>query len=232
MLVSYSTSVMVSATQVAAPKAAVYHFGKNKSAQQALFIEGSRYNWAFTLFFVGGAIFLGYPLLSLWQSAPQPEEYRLLLILMAGELIPLSQWVTYYAAVSMGQHRRLAEFALAEAITIVILAYAFSRWWGLEGAAAGVAISAFVFRGILQVAYGCRLIGTPVTRYVRLVFMPLAIASVLPFALIGALAAWFQPMSWLGLLVISGLYAALFWSVIGWQLGLLPARIIKLPRFL
>jgi O-antigen/teichoic acid export membrane protein len=230
MLVSYSSWVMVSATQVAAPKAAVYHFGKNPGAQQALFIEGSRYNWAFTLFFLGGAIFLGYSLLSLWQSAPQPEEYRLLLILMAGELIPLSQWVTYYAAVSMGQHRRLAEFALAEAVTIVILAYAFSRWWGLEGAAAAVAISAFVFRGLLQVVYGCRLIGTPVARYVRLVFAPLALGSLLPYALIGALAAWFQPISWLELLVIGSVYTALFWSVLGWQLGLIPARIFKLRR--
>ncbi len=229
MLVSYSSSVMVSATQVAAPKAAVYHFGKNRSAQQALFVEGSRYNWAFTLFFFGGAIFLGYPLLSLWQSAPQPEEYRLLLILMVGELIPLSQWVTYYAAVSMGQHRRLAEFALAEAITIVILAYAFSRWWGLEGAAAAVAISACVFRGILQVGYGCRVIGTPVARYLRLVLVPLAIASLPPFAVIGVLAAWFKPVSWLELFVLSGAYAALFWSVMGWQLGLIPVRIFK-PR--
>jgi O-antigen/teichoic acid export membrane protein len=230
MLVGYTSWVMVSATQVAAPKAAVYHFGDNPGAQQALFVEGSRYNWAFTLYFLGGAVFLGYPLLSLWQSAPQPEEYRLLLILMAGELIPLSQWVTYYAAVSMGQHRRLAQFALAEAITIVILAYAFSRWWGLEGAAAAVAISAFVFRGILQVAYGCRLIGTPIGRYMRLVFAPLAFASLPPFALIGVLAAWFKPMSWLELLLIAAIYTGLFWSVMGWQLGLIPARVFTLRR--
>jgi O-antigen/teichoic acid export membrane protein len=230
MLVSYSSSVMVSATQVAAPKAAVYHFGKNPTAQQALFIQGSRYNWAFTLFFLGGAIFLGYPLLSLWQSAPQPDEYRLLLILMAGELIPLSQWVTYYTAVSMGRHRRLAEFALAEAITIVILAYAFSRWWGLEGAAVAVAISAFVFRGILQVAYGCRLTETPATRYARLVFVPLVVTSLPPFALVGVLAVWFRPISWLDLFVIGGAYTALFWSAMGWQLGLIPARIFERRR--
>ena len=230
LLVGYTTWVMVSATQVAAPKAAVHHFGENRSAQQALFIEGSRYNWAFTLFFLGGAIFLGYPLLSLWQSSPQPEEYRLLLILMAGELIPLSQWVTYYTAVSMGQHRRLAEFALAEAITIVILAYAFSRWWGLEGAAAAVAISAFIFRGILQVVYGCRLVGTPVARYMRLVFVPVAIAALPPFAAVGALAAWLKPISWLELFVAGGVYAGLFSLVMAWQLGLIPTRVFRLRR--
>ena len=230
MLVGYTSWVMVSATQVAAPKAAVHHFGENASAQQALFIEGSRYNWAFTLFFLGGAIFLGYPLLSLWQSSPQPEEYRLLLILMAGELIPLSQWVTYYTAVSMGQHRRLAEFALAEAITIVVLAYAFSRWWGLEGAAAAVAISAFIFRGILQVVYGCRLTGTPVARYMRLVFLPLALAALPPFAIIGALAAWLRPISWLELFIAGGIYAGLFSLVMAWQLGLIPAGVLRLRR--
>jgi O-antigen/teichoic acid export membrane protein len=230
MLVGYSNWVTVSATQVAAPKAAVHHFGKDGIAQQALFIEASRYNWALTLFFLGGAVFLGYPLLSLWQSAPQPQEYRLLLILMVGELVPLSQWVTYYTAVSMGQHRRLAEFALAEAITIVILAYVFSRLWGLEGAAAAVAISAFVFRGILQAAYGCRLIGMSVTSYVRMVFVPLALASLTPFAVIAALAVWFSPISWLELFVIGGFYAGLFWPVMAWQLGLIPARVFKLRR--
>jgi O-antigen/teichoic acid export membrane protein len=223
MLIGYSNWVMVSATQVIAPKAAVYHFGDNPGAQRALFIEASRYNWSFALFFLGGAIFLGYPLLSLWQSAPQQVEYRLLLILMVGEVIPLSQWVTYYTVVSMGRHRRLAELVLAEAAAILILAYTLSLWWGLEGAAAAVAICGLIFRGLLQLTYGCRLVGVSVAAYGRLL-APIALTALLPFAAMALLSKWFSPTSWPQLFAVGALYAALFWPCMAYPLGLISPR--------
>src|SRR5262249_6085976 len=43
LLVSYTNWVLVSATQVAAPRAAVFHFSGQQSQQQLLFIEGGKY---------------------------------------------------------------------------------------------------------------------------------------------------------------------------------------------
>jgi O-antigen/teichoic acid export membrane protein len=229
MLTGYANWVMVSATQVMAPKAAVYHFGDNPAAQRTLFIEGSRYNWSFTLFFLGGAVFLGYPLLSLWQSTPQQAEYRLLLILMAGELIPLSQWVAYYTVVSMGRHRRLAELVLAEAVAVLILAYTLSLWWGLEGAAAAVAICGFVFRGLFQLAYGCRLVGVTIGEYSRLVLAPFALMALPPFAAMAVISTWFSPTTWLQLFAAGVVYAAIFWPCMAYQLGLIPVGRLR-PR--
>jgi O-antigen/teichoic acid export membrane protein len=230
MLTHYTTWLMVSATQAAAPKAAVYHFGDNPQAQRELFVAGGRYSWALTLFFLGGAVFLGLPLLSLWQSARQPEEYRLLMILMLGEVIPLSQWITYNAILSMGKHRRLAMFGLCEAISILLLAYVLGRLWGLEGVACAVAVAGFVFRGVLQVGYGCQLAGLPVLDYIRAVFARIALASIPAYAAMALLRAWITPDSWLLLFAVGALYAALFWSCMAFVLDLGSLALFKLKR--
>jgi O-antigen/teichoic acid export membrane protein len=212
LLVSYSNWVMVSATQVVAPKAAVYHFGQEDARQRQLFIEGSAYDWALTLFFVGGAVLLGYPLLSLWQSHPQPEEYHLLLILMLGETIPLSQWVTYYAVVGMGQHRRLALYAGLEAACILIIGLAAAHAGGLSGVALCVAAAGLVFRGVLQIQYGCRLIGLPVVDYLRAVYLRTTLIGALPIAALALLEAWFPATTWLQFLLAGAVYALLYWA--------------------
>jgi O-antigen/teichoic acid export membrane protein len=230
MLTSYTTWLMISATQVAAPKAAVYHFGDNPQAQRELFITGGRYSWALTLFFLGGAVFLGFPLLSLWQSAPQPQEYRLLVILMLGEVIPLSQWITYNAILSMGKHRRLAIFGLFEAISIVLLAYVLGRLWGLEGVACAVAMTGFVFRGVLQVIYGCQLAGVSVLEYIRTVFVRILVVSAPAFAAMALLRVWITPDSWLLLFGVGAAYAGLFWSCMAFELDLGSLALFRLKR--
>jgi O-antigen/teichoic acid export membrane protein len=211
LLVSYTNWVMVSATQVVAPKAAVYHFGQDDARQRELFIEGSCYDWALTLFFLGGAVLLGYPLLSLWQSQPQPQEYHLLLILMLGETIPLSQWVTYYAIVGMGQHRRLAIYACFEAACILIVGLMLARGGGLNGVALCVAAAAFVFRGLLQIQYGCQLIGLPVADYLRAVYLRTTLIGAAPIAALAILQAWLPPATWLQFLLEGTFYALFYW---------------------
>jgi len=211
LLVSYTSWVMVSATQVAAPKAAVYHFGHDDARQRELFIEGSSYDWALTLFFLGGAVLLGYPLLSLWQSQPQPEEYHLLLILMLGETIPLSQWVTYYAIVGMGRHRRLAIYACLEAACILIIGLMVAHTGGLNGVAICVAAAAFVFRGVLQVLYGCRLIGISIPAYLRAVYLRTSIIGAAPIVALAMLQAWLPPVSWVQFLLEGTFYALVYW---------------------
>jgi O-antigen/teichoic acid export membrane protein len=212
LLVSYTNWVMVSATQVVAPKATVYHFGRDDARQRELFVEGSSYDWALTLFFLGGAVLLGYPLLSLWQSQPQAEEYHLLLILMLGETFPLSQWVTYYAIVGKGQHRRLAVYACLEAACILIIGLLVARAAGLVGVALCVAAAAFVFRGLLQIQYGCQLIGLPVLDYLRAVFLRTTLIGATPIAALAIIQAWLPPATWVQFLLEGTFYALIYWA--------------------
>ena len=211
LLVSYTNWVMVSGTQALAPKAAVYHFASEPQKQQELFILGGRYTFALSLFILGGAVFFGYELLTLWQGSPQQQEYYLLIILMCGEVIPLSQWITYNLVVSMGAHRRLALLGVLEAATVLALAAALVGIQQLEGVALAVALSALAFRGLLQLYYGCQLVGLPVWRFVRLVFVPVIVFSIPAFALAALYKEAVTADSWLALFGSCVLYGAVYW---------------------
>ncbi|HUQ93509.1 MAG TPA: oligosaccharide flippase family protein [Bryobacteraceae bacterium] len=212
LLVGYTNWVMVSGTQALAPKAAIYHFGSEQKKQQELFIIGCRYTFALSLFILGGAIFFGYELLTLWQGSPQTQEYHLLIILMCGEVIPLSQWITYNLIVSMGAHRRLAIFGVLEAITVLVLAGLLVGTHQLEGVAFAVALSALFFRGLLQLHYGCRLIRLPVWQFVRLAFLPVMAFSVPAFVLTALYKQVSAVDSWWLLFGSCILYGTLYWA--------------------
>lgn len=60
------------------------------------------------------------------------------------------------------------------------------RVHGLEGVAIAVAVAGLLFRGILQLGYGCRFVNVSTWRYVQSVFLPILLWSV-PAFLITAL---------------------------------------------
>lgn len=211
MLTSYTNWVMVSATQALAPQAAVYHFSSDRERQQNLFLLGGSFTWALSLFVFGGLVLFGFEFLSLWQGAPQLEEYHLLLILMCGEVVPLSQWITYNMIVSMGVHRRLAIYGVIEALSVLVVSALLVRLYGLQGVAIAVALSALLFRGLLQLSYGCRLVDVPLSRYARSVFLPVALASLPAFAALAVYRFYITPDSWFMLFVSGFIYAAVYW---------------------
>ena len=210
LLIAYTNWMMVSATTAVAPHAAVYHFTSESEKQQHLFLLGGRYTWALSLFVLGGAVLFGFELLSLWQGAPQPEEYRLLIILMGGEVIPLSQWITYSMIVSMGVHRRLAIFGVLEALTVLALSVLLVTVQGLEGVAIAVAAAGLLFRGILQLCYGCGLVNISPWRYVQSVFLPILLWSVPAFVVIALYRLCVTPDSWVLLAISAVLYTGVY----------------------
>ena len=116
--------------------------------------------------------------------------------------------------VSMGQHRRLAIFGVLEAIFILAAEdFAVARGRGLEGVAICVGAAAFVFRGVLQIQYGCSLIGLPVVDYLRAVFVRTTLVGAGPLAALAIMQAWLPPTTWLLLLIESAVYALLYWAL-------------------
>jgi O-antigen/teichoic acid export membrane protein len=218
LLVAYMSWIAVSATQVVAPKAAVYHFTDDAESQRELFIKGGTYAWALSLFFVGGALLLGRPLLDLWQSSPQPFEYRILVILIVGEAIPLSQWITYNAIVGIGKHRRLAIFGFVEVASIVVAGSLVARQGGLEAIAICVALAGLLFRGLLQMDYGRRLIGVPLAAYLRDVILRPSLIALWPLAGTAVLRFLLPPRMWPLLIVEIGLYCVAYWGWMWWRL--------------
>jgi O-antigen/teichoic acid export membrane protein len=211
LLTAYTNWMMVSVTTAVAPKAAAYHFASEQDKQQHLFLLGGRYTWALSLFVLGGAVLFGFEILNLWQGSPQPQEYRLLIILMAGEVIPLSQWITYNMIVSMGVHRRLALFGILEALGVLALSVLLVRVQGLEGVAVAVATAGLLFRGILQLSYGCRFVNVSPWRYVQSVFLPILLWALPAFLVVALYRIWVTPDTWMLLGVSAVFYAGVYW---------------------
>jgi O-antigen/teichoic acid export membrane protein len=222
MLVAYSNSLAQSVTEVVAPHAAAHHFAHQQDKQRELFVTGGQYSLAISLYVFGGFVAAGLPFLNLWQHGNQIAEYQLLLILAAGEIVPLSQRVTYSAVVGIGRYRRLVLLALGEALFILVFAYLAAVRFGLVGAACAVAVSAFVFRGVLTCSYGCRLLNVPVAGYARMVARPVigpaagAIVALVLFSVV------FDLETWVELCAVLLVYTLIYWAgllsiLVGWR---------------
>jgi hypothetical protein len=96
----------------------------------------------------------------------------------------------------MGAHRPLAILGLIEAATVLVVAAMLVRTHQLEGAAIAVALSALMFRGVLQLVYGCRLIRLPVWQVVRLAYLPVVFASIPAFVLTALVKTIMSADSW------------------------------------
>ena len=66
------------------------------------------------LFFVTLFICLGQPLLDLWMGRALLGAWPLLVILGLGELLAMSQWITYSMILGMGRHKLTACFNMLD----------------------------------------------------------------------------------------------------------------------
>ena len=225
-LTVYSNNFIVSVTQVATARAAVLYFGDQIDRQRALFIEGGKYAMALSCFFAIGFFVLGAPFLMVWQRGLLDHAYLPLIVLTIGEIVPMSQWVTFGIITSMGKHRILGIFAVLEAVAIVASAPALASEFRVVGVCAAVGFAGFVFRGLCQFVYGCKLLEITPLSYTRKVFVPVLIPSFMQLGLFGLASIWFAPRSWPQLILAGAIYALSYGLLLspflfGWR---------KLPR--
>ena len=220
LLIMYGGLIVASAMGAIAPRVAILHFAKRSGEQRELFLLAGYYCLALSYYFAGGFVFFGLSFLQIWQPTQQAhEEYALLLILVAGELLPMSQRSAHAAILNMGKHRRLALYGAAELVVIAVLAFVLAQPYGLTGVCVAAAISNLFFRGILELSYGCRLVGVKLPSYIGAVFLPVSGAALLSFTLFW-LVGLSQVNSWLELLSAGGIYTLIYWTVLGpWLLS-------------
>src|SRR2546423_903132 len=107
-LVGYGNAFLIAGTQVLTPVATGLHAAEQHAKQRTLFLEGGKYCLALGLFFVTLFICLGQPLLDLWMGPALRGAWPLLVILGLGELLAMSQWITYSMILGMGRHKLTA----------------------------------------------------------------------------------------------------------------------------
>jgi O-antigen/teichoic acid export membrane protein len=209
-LVTYTNIFAITATQVMAPRAAANEATGSSDAQLALFMRGGRFAYALALFFLGGFIGLGAQFIDLWQHGGQPASYGLLLVLLGGELIPISQWLTYSVIVGANRHRVLGWLAIVEAALTVTLAVALLPLFGLLGVACAVAFSSLLTRGVLQWLWGCRIMRVSPQDYATHVFLPITGIALLPIVLLVIAGSLLRFETWVALLAAGIGYTFVF----------------------
>jgi O-antigen/teichoic acid export membrane protein len=209
-LVSYANTVLLTATGVLTPVATALHARGRYTQQQALFVQGGKFCFALGLFFLGLYAFLGGPLLELWTHGRLPLAAPVLLVLILGEVLPMSQWVTYCMVLGMNRHRPWACMGLLEAASVISLALTVGQAHGLVGVAVTVAVPAAVFRGLVPMVYACRILGVPLWRYAAQALAPALATVAVPAAGLALVTAWSAPANWFALVGYAAAYGVAF----------------------
>lgn len=237
-LPGYAESVVCAATTVLTPVATGLHATDGRDAQRSLFLEGGKYCTALALFFVVFFLCAGQSFITLWMGPGMESAGVLLAILALGELLPLSQWISYSVVLGMGRHRELAWFSILENILVAVLVFALVRRFGVAGVCVALAVPGALCRGVLQLVYSCRLLHVSPWDYAVRVIAPACAAALAPSALLAALSLWNPPLTWLELLASSAVYAVTYLGfccrvLLGWErtrilAGLLRQEIVQL----
>ena len=212
-LIGYAIQIVVATTGVLTPVATVLHAQAKKEEQERLFLEGGKYCSAVALFFLLAFAFLGHSFITLWIGPKQAHAAILLNILSVGEVLPMSQWVTYSMILAMARHRLSALVALVEVVLMIALMLILVRPMGMTGVCIGIAIAGTGCRGIFQVIYGCRLMGVTLQTYFAQAFLrPLLLAAASAIAM-AALHPWSAPETWRTLIAYATIFTVLYFGL-------------------
>lgn len=207
-LISYASTILMTAVGVLVPVAAALHASQQHDRQRRLFLEGSRYCVALTLFFMGCFTFLGSPLIRLWMGPELEYSWHYLMIVALGEFLPMAMWVAESIAFGIGKQRLRTIFGLLEVGLGVTLVFAL-KGRGLAGVCIGLAISGSMFRGFGTLFYVSRKLDVAMTRFVRHSLIPPLAAAALPALGLYLAVSWLPPRTWPQLIGIGLLYLLL-----------------------
>ncbi len=205
-LVGYANSLFATGTGVFTPMVAALQAGGDHARQQRLFLEGSRYAAALSVFIVTCMLALGGPFLALWMGPKMADAVPLIGILALGEALPLSQWMSTSLLLGVNRHRLQAQTCVIENAVVLTLAFLLAPVYGLTGVCLAVAIPGTLCRGVLQMLYACRAIGLPVWRYLAEATLPAAAAGLLPALGLLVLVRWRPPHTWFWLAAYAAAY--------------------------
>lgn len=210
-LLGYAAGFMVAATGAMTPMATAMHARNDKFAEQHLFLEGGRWCAAFALFAGACLFFLGGPFLELWiGKSIGSDAMSALVILTAGELLAMSQWLTFSMILGKAKHRALALAGLVEGLVAGVGGVIAAKYWGVAGVCVAFGVAAMTCRGVFQMLYASRLLGVRSSHYVmHSLIIPLLVAT-LPCAILVTATSMHRPSNWPQMFLYGGGFAAIY----------------------
>ena len=227
----YATSLLLAGANVLTPVATASHAQGSQKTQETILYQGSRYCTLLAVYFLAAFAFLGKPFIRLWMGPELVSCYTLLMILVLGEVLPMSQWATYCLVLGIGRHRFIALVYVIEGVLGVTLTLVLLRWYGLAGACLSLALMGFVCRGCVQLWYGCRTVGVPLADYLRRAIVPPVPSAVPPALLLALLTYWSEPRTWLAFVAEGAVYTAVYLATWLWCFDQEHLRVYGLPMW-
>ncbi|GEM_PF-1755174 len=219
-LITYLSQFIVAATGVLTPLATTLHARSDVEREQQLYVQGGK--WCISLALLAGAAIalLGGALLKLWMG-PRfvPAAYPMLLVLTVGEVLPMSQWLTYSILLGKARHRAVAMASLAEGLIAALGGVWAARHFGAMGVCVVFAAASFALRGAFLLMYGSRVLSVPLMRYMAGAVMPAIEAAVLPVGLLVLAMMWHTPTTWVQLAVYATAFGVAHAGSAVWFLG-------------
>ncbi|MEQ1757828.1 MAG: oligosaccharide flippase family protein [Vicinamibacterales bacterium] len=209
-LQDYASKLLWTATGVLTPVATGFHAGGQERHQQYLFIEGGKYCAVISLFLAAYFIFLGRAIIGLWMGSEFAYASLFLVIIVLGELLPMTQSLTGSIILATARHGPLARLAVIESLISIVAIALVARPFGLVGVCIALAIPQAMFSGIATLYYGCKVADVSVTRYLADAMSPAIMAMSVPVALLWLVAVNRMPTRWSELIVVTIGYGIVF----------------------
>lgn len=216
MILGYVRQLVFTLTRVLAPRISLFSAQGKHDEVSDLFFSSSR---LIAIFSTGIFVMLwvcGPAFLKLWTKKPNIEEMAPgLLWLAAGNAILLSHRVSTDVLLAIGRVKLMAMFEAAEAGGILVLTVILLKFFGVTGAAAGLAIPFILARGVAQPVAICRVLGLSWSQYHRRCIVgPWAIGVVIAVGSL-ALRVWDHQGGWVQLFVSGALTASCYLTLVG-----------------
>lgn len=219
-LITYLSQFIVAATGVLTPLATALHARSEVEREQQLYVQGGK--WCTVLALMAGAAIavLGGSLLELWMGARfVPAAYPMLLVLTAGEVLPMSQWLTYSILMGKARHRAVALASLAEVLVAALGGVWAAQHFGGMGVCIVFAAAGFALRGAYLLIYGSRVLGVPLLRYMAGALAPAIGAAIAPVGSLLLLVTWHKPATWTQLAAYAIAFGIVYAGLALWLLG-------------
>jgi len=179
-LMSYFRQVTVGLTSPLMPKMSALEGLSRLSELRHLYLRGTRISTLLSFFVASLVVLDGRMLLHVWVGETlMTVSFPVLVCLSVGYTAAMAQWPSSMVLYSLGRHRPLGLWTLAEGCINVLLSIMLGSKYGLWGVALGTAIPMLFVACLVQPWYVLRLLRIRLLDYVRTAFFRPAIAAFL-----------------------------------------------------
>lgn len=193
LLIGYARQIVSSMTTTFTPLASTFEAEGSYDNLRRLVIHGTRAALIVSLPIEVALFFRGHSFIRLWmgEQYAQPSG-TVMQILLLSVVFSSANTTSGGIVYGMEKHKRIALWAMAEAVANFVLSIILVRRMGINGVAWGTTIPSVIIELLLWPSYICKLVVIPVRTYLWQTWIRTMLA-VVPFGLACALAERYWP---------------------------------------